>query len=69
MENKRSTDRKPCPKCKDISLVIKMYQVVNSKEHRRVMYCVNAGCGYTQPLPPVPEIPQYYKCCGNIKLG
>lgn len=35
-----------CPRCNDVSVRIKVY-----KEVRRVEYCTNKGCGYSQQLP------------------
>jgi hypothetical protein len=35
-----------CPKCKEKSVVVKVYQEV-----KRMEYCINKGCGYIQDLP------------------
>lgn len=35
-----------CPKCKENSVAVKIYQTV-----KRIEFCINRGCGYSQPLP------------------
>ena len=35
-----------CSKCKEKSVVVKIYQ-----GKKRVEYCINKGCGYKQELP------------------
>ncbi len=45
-----------CNNCKENSVLIKAYLSKNEKERqvRRVMYCINRGCDYSQQLPPIP---------------
>ncbi len=38
-----------CPKCQERSVRVKIYA-----ETKRVEFCTNKGCGYTQQLPDLP---------------
>lgn len=39
-----------CPKCKENSLIKRVYKGV-----KRVEFCINKGCGYKQDLPLIKE--------------
>ena len=40
-----------CNHCKELSVKTKAYTRKSDKVRTRVMYCINKGCGYKQPLP------------------
>lgn len=47
-----------CPKCKDRSVATKVYKSSTeplSLVLRRVLICINKGCGFHQDLPPINE--------------
>jgi len=39
-----------CPNCKENSAVIKCYTRKKDNKRRRVMFCLNFGCGYKEEL-------------------
>jgi hypothetical protein len=47
---KRESSFQWCSGCKENSVVVKCYDDKNG-ERKRVMYCVNKGCGYRLNLP------------------
>ena len=46
---------KPCNLCKEKSVAIKIYTRKDGVK-KRFEYCINKGCGYTQPLPFIEEV-------------
>ena len=53
-----SSKLRPCPKCRDDSVAIKVYYRVKDFpiKGKRVMYCINKGCGYRQSIPFPEEV-------------
>lgn len=45
-----------CSKCKEKSVIIKVYVRKSDNTKQRVEYCLNKGCGYRFDLPFYQEV-------------